>query len=342
MGRVSPLQASTRPSGEKKGMRKLAIAVVLFNALAAATPLQAADKVRFAYTVQVHQASMMVLADYAKKYNVDVEPVPMRRYADQQLALMTNQVDVAVMGYVNVGLMEEKGFRDYRAITGVFNGGQNLTLANGVKATQWKDLEGRKLGTAPNSYAELLFKASASLGGAELAKIQTVSFAAGGPPVLAALKEHQIDGFVFWEPNNADAAVAGDGYYSSLDISSNPTRGVNGLLAVSSVFLAAHRPAVLGIVRAVIDATNALNGDRDKYVEVAMKGTGSSLAVIKEAIPHGTLDYNLHAAEGRALLKMVHDAKLTQIDTSGAVAKQFDYSLLTEATGKPKNQLGGE
>jgi len=38
----------------------------------------------------------------------------------------------------------------------------------------------------------------------------------------------------------------------------------------------------------------------------------------------------------------VYDAKLTQTDTSGAVDKQFDYSLLTEATGKPKTQVGGE
>ena len=62
----------------------------------------------------------------------------MRRYADLQLALMTNQVDVAVMGYINVGLMEEKNFKDYRAIAGVFNGGQSLTLAKGIKA---EDLE---------------------------------------------------------------------------------------------------------------------------------------------------------------------------------------------------------
>jgi ABC-type nitrate/sulfonate/bicarbonate transport system substrate-binding protein len=89
-------------------MRNLAIAAVLLTGLAFATPVQAADKVRFAYTVQVHQANMMLLADYAKKHNVEIEPVPMRRYADQQLALMTNQVDVAVMGYINVGLMEEK------------------------------------------------------------------------------------------------------------------------------------------------------------------------------------------------------------------------------------------
>ena len=73
-----------------------------------------------------------------------------------------------------------------------------------------------------------------------------------------------------------------------------------------------------------------------------MKGTGSSLEVVNEAIPRGKLDYNLYAKEAKALLKMVYDAKLTQIDTPGAVDKEFDYSLLTEATGKSKDQLGAD
>ncbi len=322
-------------------MRKAAIAIVVLTAMGFATQGLAAEKVRLAYTVQVHQANMMVIQDYAKKYGVDIELVPMRRYADQQLALMTNQVDVAVMGYVNVGLMEEKGFRDYRVISGVFTGGQSLTLAKGVKATKWKDLEGLKIGTAPNSYVELLFKASARLGGADLAKIHTVSFTAGGPPLLAALKDHEIDGFASWEPNNASAAVNGTGYYSSLDLSDNPTHNVNGLLAVNSAFLQSHRAAVLGVVRALIDATNALNNDRAKFVEVAMKGTGASPEILKEAIPRGKLDYTLYANEAKALMGMLYEAKLTKIDTTAAVDKQFDYSLLMEATGKPKNQLGG-
>ncbi|MGO9685079.1 MAG: ABC transporter substrate-binding protein [Beijerinckiaceae bacterium] len=323
-------------------MRKAAIAATVLTAMGFAIQAQAADKVRLAYTVQVHQANMMVLADYAKKYGIDVEPVPMRRYADQQLALMTSQVDVAVMGYVNVGLMEEKDFRDYRVISGVFTGGQSLTLGKDIKATNWKDLEGRKIGTAPNSYVELLFKASARLGGADFSKIQTVSFTAGGPPLLAALKEHQIDGFASWEPNNASAAVAGDGYYSSLDLSDNPTHNVNGLMAVNSTFLQSHRAAVLGVVRALIDATNALDQDRAKFAEVAINGTGSPLDVVKEAIPRGKLDYKLYSREAKALMAMLYDAKLTQIDTTAAVDKQFDYSLLEEATGKPKIQLGGE
>jgi ABC-type nitrate/sulfonate/bicarbonate transport system substrate-binding protein len=309
--------------------------------LAMATHAGAAEKVRFAYAIQVHQANMMILGDYARKHGVELEVVPMRRYADLQLALMTNQVDVAVMGYINAGLMEEKNFRDYRVIAGVFTGGQNLTLAKDVKATTWKDLEGRKLGTAPNSYAELIFKASAKLGGADLAKIPTVSFTAGGPPLLSALKNREIDGFVSWEPNNAEAAVGGYGYYSSLDIADNPTRGVNGVAVVNSSFLQSKRAAVLGVVRAVVEATDALNANRERYVQVAVQGTGSSPEVVREAIPHGALDYKLYAKEGVALLKLIYEAKITQIDTSPAVDKQFDHSLLMEATGKPKDQLGG-
>jgi NitT/TauT family transport system substrate-binding protein len=226
-------------------------------------------------------------------------------------------------------------------IAGVFTGGQNLTLAKDVKATTWKDLEGRKLGTAPNSYAELIFKASAKLGGADLAKIPTVSFTAGGPPLLSALKNREIDGFVSWEPNNAEAAVGGYGYYSSLDIADNPTRGVNGVAVVNSSFLQSKRAAVLGVVRAVVEATDALNANRERYVQVAVQGTGSSPEVVREAIPHGALDYKLYAKEGVALLKLIYEAKITQIDTSPAVDKQFDHSLLMEATGKPKDQLGG-
>jgi ABC-type nitrate/sulfonate/bicarbonate transport system substrate-binding protein len=323
-------------------MRKLFFAAILVGAFAFAPEVQAADKVRFAYAVQVHQANMMIIQDYAKKYGVELEITPMRRYADLQLALMTNQVDVAVMGYVNIGLMEEKNFTDYRAIAGVFNGGQSLILAKDVKAASWKNLEGLKLGTAPNSYAELLFKASAKLGGADLSKITTVSFAAGGPPALSALKNREIDGFVFWEPNPADAAVQGIGYYSSLDIGANPTKHINGVMVVNSNFLKDKRAAVLGVIKAHIDATNALNNDRAKYEEVAIMGTGSAPAVVKMAITHGSLDYKLYSKETKALLRMLHEAKITKTDTSVAVDKQFDYSLLMEATGKPKNQLGGE
>ena len=325
-------------------MKKTSIMVLaaLASAVLGVSGAQAQDKVRFAYAVQIHQANMMLMQEYAKKHNVDLAVTPLRRYADLQLALTTNQVDVVVLGYVNLGLMEEKQFTNHKVIGGVFTGGQSLTLRNGVQAKTWKDLEGKTLGTAPNSYAELLFKSTAKLAGVDLSKIKTVSFGAGGPPVIAALRSGDIDGFVFWEPNNADAAIGKIGYYSSLDIGDNPTKHINGAMAVNAEFLAKNRNAVLGVVRALVESTDALNANPARYAEVARNGTGSTPEVVKESIPRGKLDYKLYQREAKALLKMIHDAGITKIDATPAVDRSFDYSLLMQATGKSKKELGGE
>lgn len=325
--------------------RLLTMLVVLIVALVPATAVrvdaQAGKPVRLAYGIQTHQAQMMVLPRFAEKHGLKVELTPMRRYADLQLALTTNQVDFAVLGYVNVGLMEEAGFQDYKVIAGVFTGAQSLTLAKDVKATSWKDLEGLRLGTAPNSYAELLFKSTAKTNGADLSKITTVSFAAAGPPMLAALKNRDIDGFVSWEPNNADAALSGYGYYSSLDIAANDTRGVNGVLAVNSKYAADHPEAVLAVVRALVDSTNHLNANPNEYAEIAQRGTGSAMPILRESIKRGALDYRLYQKEGGALLKLIHEAGITKKPTVGAVDTHFDYQYLMKATGKSRAELGG-
>jgi hypothetical protein len=77
--------------------------------------------------------------------------------------------------------------------------------------------------------------------------------------------------------------------------------------------------------------TKAIKGTKLK-VQVAVQGTGSSPEIVREAIPRGALDYRLYAKEGIALLKLIHEAKITQIDTSPAIDKHFDYSLIMEAT----------
>ena len=178
----------------------------------------AQQKVRIGYPVQIHTANILLMQENARKHGVEVDGTVMRGYPAIQLALTGNQIDMVVLGYVNLGLMEEREFRNHKVVSGVFTGGQSLTLRNGVTARTWKDLEGKTLGAAPNSYADLLFKSSAKLGGADLSKIKILSFGPpGGPPLLAALRSGDIDGFVFWEPNNASAALDKLGYYSSLE-----------------------------------------------------------------------------------------------------------------------------
>ncbi len=323
----------------------LVLAPGLLAALGLAGPdlarAQAPQPVRYAYAVQTHMANLIALPRFAERYGLKLEAVPMRRYADLQLALTTNQVDFASLGYVNIGLMADAGFEDWKAIAGVFTGAQGLTLHKDVKAGRWKDLEGLRLGTAPNSYAELLFKATAKLNGVDLAKVKTVSFTTGGPPVLAALKNRDIDGFVFWEPNNAEAALGGYGVYSSLDIGANETRGVNGLFAVNSKYAAQNPDVVVAMVKALVEATAHLNAHLDEYAQVAQRATGSALPVIKESIPRGNLDHRLYQREGEALLNMLHETGITKKLTTPAVAQHFDYQYVMKATGKSRQELGG-
>jgi ABC-type nitrate/sulfonate/bicarbonate transport system substrate-binding protein len=301
------------------------------------------EKIRIGFPVQIHTANMMVLQEHAKKNGVELDVAVMRGYPSLQLALMTDQLDLAVLGFVNVGLMEEQRFSNYKIIAGVFSGAQSLTLRTGVTANAWKDLEGKKIGTAPNTYADLLFKSSAKLGGADLSKINLVSFAPpGGTPVMVAMRSGDIDGFVFWEPNNAEAALAKIGTYSRLDIGANPTKHINAALAVNAEFTAKNRKAVLALIKAFVEATDTLNTNPKLFAEVAQKGTGSSPDVVAEAIPHGRLDYLLHQKEAKALMQMIHDAGIIKIDATPAVDRVFDYSFLSEATGKSRRELGGE
>jgi len=304
---------------------------------------QADAKVRIGFPVQIHTANMMVLQEHAKKHGVELDVAVMRGYPSIQLALMTDQLDLAVLGFVNVGLMEEQRFSNYKVIAGVFSGAQSLTLRTGVTANAWTDLEGKKIGTAPNTYADLLFKSSAKLGGADLSKINFVSFAPpGGPPVMVAMRSGDIDGFVFWEPNNAEAALTKIGTYSRLDLGANPTKHINAALAVNADFAAKNRKAVGAVIKALVESTDTLNANPRLFAEVAQKGTGSSPDVVAEAIPHGRLEYLLHQKEAKALMQMIHEAGITKIDATPAIDRIFDYAFLSEATRKSRRELGGE
>lgn len=290
-----------------------------------------AQDVRLGYAIQVHQANMMLIEGAASEMGVDIAMAPMRRYADLQLGLMTNELDMVVVGYPNLGLMEDLGFSDYTAVAGVFNGAQSLTLATGVSAAEWSDLEGLTIGSAPNSTAEILFKASMTANGADPDKVELVSFTAGGPPMISALTTGDIQGFVSWEPNNADAVISGAGEYSTLSIADNPTQGVNGVLLVRNDFLAENDDVVGRVVAALVEVTDRLNADLELYVQTAVEGTGASPEVVRLAIPRGTLSYDLPIEQAKAMLDLIASAGITSQSHANVVDDRFDTRFVEAA-----------
>ncbi|HEY7247682.1 MAG TPA: ABC transporter substrate-binding protein [Xanthobacteraceae bacterium] len=326
-------------------MQKLIFAVVaVFSSVALLhSESVAQDTIKVGYAIQAHQANMMVLPRFAEKYGLKVDLVAMRRFPDLQLALTTHQVDAAVLGYVNMALMEERNIKSYKVISGVYVAPGSLVLAPEVedKVKTWKDLEGKSLGTAPNGAVDIVFRALLKQQNVDQSKIKMVSFGALGPPLLTALKDRDIDGFIAWEPNNADAVVGKLGVYSHLDIGANPSKGIQGILVVDETFAGNNDRITGNLVRALVDATDHLNNNPKEWADIAFKATGSSLDVLQVALPHGRLDTSLYRNESEALLDMIYKAGLTKGPTVNAVGEHFEYRWLMAATGKPASQLGG-
>src|SRR5579864_4146892 len=93
-------------------------------------------KVKLAELYQIHGTQMFdpLFPERAKKYGVDVEVVPMRRYGDVQLALATGQVQFGSFGYFNIGTMADNNIHNVKIIAGNSTGGQGLILRKGLNA----------------------------------------------------------------------------------------------------------------------------------------------------------------------------------------------------------------
>lgn len=115
-------------------MKRPFVACIASLAFFFVTGAGAQHKVRIGYPVQIHTSNVLLMQENAKKHGVEVDGTVMRGYPVIQLALTGNQIDMVVLGYANLGLMEEKEFRNHKVVAGVFTGGQCLTLRNGVTA----------------------------------------------------------------------------------------------------------------------------------------------------------------------------------------------------------------
>ena len=109
--------------------RMSGILALLAGAMFPSSQALTQDLIKVGYAVQAHQANMMVLPRFAEKHGLKVELVAMRRFPDLQLALTTRQIDAAVLGYVNIALLEENNFKNYKVVSGVYVAPGSLVLA---------------------------------------------------------------------------------------------------------------------------------------------------------------------------------------------------------------------
>jgi sulfonate transport system substrate-binding protein len=236
--------------------------------------------------------------------------------------------------------MAEQNVANVKIIAGLYLGGQNLIMRKGVELKTWKDLEGKKIGRAPGTFAQILFILAAEANHVDVSKINLINVTAAGPAELQALRNGDLDGLVMFSPTVDRGVVEGYAYYPPCcDISSTPTfGGRNQLLAANTEFLK-DRQTVVNFLKAYVEAQDYYVNNRDKAVEIIMQFTGVGKDVINEAIKHATLEHRVDVPTAVAIAKEGPKFGFTKADMSGKVASYFDLSYLSAATGKPIDQL---
>lgn len=277
---------------------------------------------------------------FAEKYGIHTEMIPIMTNADQQRALQTGDADVATQGYVNPAIMAEQNVTNVKIISGLYLGGQNLIMRKGVELKSWHDLEGKKIGRAPGTFAQVLFILAAEANDVDISKVNLVNVTAVGTAELQALKNGDLDGLVMFSPTVDRGVVEGYAYYPPCcDISSTAKfDGRNQLLAANTDFLKDRETAV-NFLKAYLDSEKYYLQNRDKAVEVATQYTGVSKDVVQEALKHATLEHRVDVQTAIDIAKEGPKFGFTKNDLSDKVAAYFDLSYLSSAAGLPINQL---
>lgn len=296
--------------------------------------------VRIATARGIHFVALWGMGPFAEKYGIKTQMIDAVTNADQQRSIQVGGAEIASLGYASPAIMAEQNVGNIKVIAGAYLGGQNLIMRKGVELASWKALEGKKIGRAPGTFAQVLFILAAQDNGVDISKINLVNVTAVGTAELQALKNGDLDGLVLFSPTVDRGVVEGYAYYPPCcDISSTKTfGGVNQIIGANIEFLK-DRKTVVSFLKAFVEAREYYTQNRDKAVDVINQYTGVGKPVVDEALKHATWENRVDIPIAIAIAKEGPKFGFTKADMSDKVAGYFDLSFLSEATGKPVDQL---
>jgi sulfonate transport system substrate-binding protein len=296
--------------------------------------------VRIVTARSVSGVSLWGIGEFAEKHGVRTQIDSASTNAEMQRSLQSGDVHVGSLGYQSPAIMAEQNVANVKVIAGTFVGGQNLIMRKGVEIRSWKDLEGKRIGMPPGSYVAILFALAARENGLDAAKIDRVNTTSAGPAELQALKSGDLDGLVLWSPVLDRAVVEGFAYYPTCcDVGSTTTYGAGSQILGANAEFLKDRAAVVRFLKAFAEAQDFYAKNPDKAVDIISQYTGVGKPVLTEALKHSSWDYRVNVQTAVNIARQGPTFGFTRTDLSEKMPSYFDLSFLSEATGKPVEQL---
>jgi ABC-type nitrate/sulfonate/bicarbonate transport system substrate-binding protein len=326
----------------KAGAISALLIVSAWPAFDLATPAAAQDQktIRIMVARSISAVPMLSIGPFAEKYGLKTEILPFATNGEMQNGLRSGSAELGQLGLQNPAILADQGATDVKVIFGYATGAQNLIVRKEAKIKSWKDLEGKTIGRAPGTYTGILFTLAAQENNVDLSKVKLVNTTAFGTAELQALKNGDLDGLAMYSPIIDRAVVEGYAEYASCcDILSTKRFGrANQIYAANTSFLG-DRATAVKLVKAYLESEDFYLKNPEKALEITAKFTGVPRTVLDESVKHFSWD---HRVDRQAIINVAKEGVtfgFTKTDTSPKVADLIDLSFLSEATGKPVDQL---
>ena len=325
------------------------LCLLLLPLLGGAALAQAKPKIKLGYAKCAHCTPMALTPDYAE--GVEIEAIGFNTGNDVLTALISKSIDVAQITYLHYATALDKGF-DVVAISGQVYGGSQILVSNELPVTE-KDWASLKKVVADRKAAGKPLKVAASRGNAQDIQMRG-AFAKQGIDVFkdvefvnipnpsdhaAALRRGEVDLICSVEPFATQIRQVGAGKFFDTPYD-QPSGKLTNLIMTRSDVIATQRKGVEGTVAAIVKVNAFIEKNPEAWVAVITKITGLDKAIAQGAIGNLYPDYKMYKGQALAIAVMMRDLKYVSKDVSGPVAKNFDYSFLQAATGKPASELG--
>jgi sulfonate transport system substrate-binding protein len=288
--------------------------------------------------VKVGQVSPLHLVEEElKKMNIEVKRAEFVRYADARTSLLSNSVDVSVVGPADLAIAASQGSKNIVGLSGVASSPKYLVVRKGVTINTWDDLKGKKIAVAPGSAVWFAWAMTLVENNVPYNTFTAVNIQGGGTAFVQALKRGDIDAMLSWEPFESQVVAEGAAYFATNLVDYSKSKAVGqelGLLAASGEAYSKRREVIKRFMWAYLNAEAKLAADSNAFINTYSQYTGLSLDVTRESHKLIKLGGVLDRAQVSRLAEASFKQGVIQVDVTKAAADLYDDSLAREIRGR--------
>jgi ABC-type nitrate/sulfonate/bicarbonate transport system substrate-binding protein len=289
---------------------------------------------------EISEAFLWNIAQYAKKYNITPDCVEMESYVASMQAVTKGDVDIGILGYPQIATLADNAVSNVKVVVGYGVAGQNIIARKSLNVTSWSDLKGKSVCAPLPTGAGIMLQVAMIENNIQPSSTKLTQTGFTGTAELQSLQAGQCDTLTFWSPVVDTAVVDGYGKYLTpgLDLNKTSVGPGNGVMLAGQKLLGNHT-LLVNFLKAFTESLTFMKGHQDQWQSVATQLTGTRSEVVKEALKHQTLDYDIDVNAAKAVAKYGSQFGFSKADQTGKVSSYVDASFLAQAVGKSQGEV---